>query len=178
MARRTKTQRKKTTADLTDKQVQQIRAQYAKGKTQSELADKHGLRPYQIGRLTRGAARAAAGGPTGINTREKLTPRQVVALRRQYAKGSANQTTLAERYGISNAAVSRVVRGITYAEVGGPRIDKHGLPSGRKLTPKQILHIAQSDTGLSELARKYGISRQAVHAHRQRWSGRTANSAS
>ena len=75
----------------------------------------------------------------------------------------------------SAAAVSRLVRGRTYEDVGGPRVDKGGMPHGRKLTPKQILDVARSDENMSALARKYGVTRQAIQALRKRWRGRLAD---
>ena len=176
MARRKKAKakkKKKSIADLTDKQVQTIRNQCSKGKkSQRELGEKYGLGTHQIGRLTRGEARMDAGGPVSSNGRTKLTPRQVATLRRRYAKGVASQATLAREYGISAAAVSRLVRGCTYDDVGGPLVEKGGMPHGRKLTPQQILQVARSDENMSKLARKYGVTRQAIQALRKRWTER------
>lgn len=130
---------------------------------------------HQVGRITRGEARQDAGGPTVLRGRAKLTKRQVAALRRRYSKGVASQAQLAREYGISAAAVSRLVRGRTYEDVGGPRVDKGGMPHGRKLTPKQILDVARSDENMSALARKYGVTRQAIQALRKRWRERLAD---
>ena len=163
----------KRIAALTDGQVRTIRRKYSKGTaTQRELAEQHGLGAHQIGRITRGETRADAGGPVVIKGRSKLTRRQVAALRQRYAKGVASQATLAREYGISAAAVSRLVRGRTYDDVGGPRTATGELPHGRKLTPRQILEVAQSDDNMSELARRFGVTRQAIQALRKRWTKR------
>lgn len=178
MARRKKKtikKKQKQIADLTEPQVRSIRKKYAKGKlSQRELGEQYGLGTHQIGRITRGEAREAAGGPVSSRGRAKLTSRQVAALRRRYSKGVASQATLAREYGISAAAVSRLVRGCTYDNVGGPRVEKGGMPHGRKLTPKQILQVARSNENMSELARKYGVTRQAIQALRKRWTARLA----
>ncbi len=168
--------KKKRVDDLSDAQVRKIRKDYASGrKSQRELGEKYGLRTHQIGRLTRGAARADAGGPISSNLHKKLTKREVATLRRRYKRGEASQATLAREYGVSAASVSRMVRGFTYDEVGGPRVPKGGMPHGRKLTPKQILDVAKSSSNMSELARKYGVSRQAIQALRKRWAPRLAS---
>ena len=168
-----KAKKKKQIADLTDKQVQAIRKKYEKGKlSQRELGEQYGLGTHQIGRVTRGEARQEAGGPISSRGRTKLTGRQVATLRRRYAAGVASQATLAREYGVSAAAVSRLVRGRTYDSVGGPRVEKGGMPHGRKLTPKQILEVAKSDENMSELARKFGVTRQAIQALRKRWTNR------
>jgi len=168
-----KKKKKKQIADLTDGQVRAIRKKYDKGKmSQRELGEAYGLGTHQIGRVTRGEARSDSGGPISSRGRTKLTSRQVATLRRRYAKGVASQATLAREYGVSAAAVSRLVRGCTYDGVGGPRVEKGGMPHGRKLTPKQILEVAKSDENMSELARKFGVTRQAIQALRKRWTAR------
>lgn len=180
MARRKKTKKKvkksKQIADLTDAQVRSIRKKYDKGKlSQRELGEQYALGTHQIGRITRGEARAKAGGPISARGRTKLTSRQVATLRRRYSKGVASQATLAREYEVSAAAVSRLVRGCTYESVGGPRVEKGGMPHGRKLTPKQILQVARSEENMSELARKFGVTRQAIQALRKRWTARLAD---
>lgn len=170
---RNKKQKTKRIEDLTAGQVRNIRRKYSKGSvSQRELADEFGLGIHQVGRITRGEARGDDGGPVTVKGRTKLEPRQVSALRRRYAKGMASQATLAREYDISAAAVSRLVRGRTYDGVGGPRVEKGGMPHGRKLTPRQILEVAKSDENMSALARKFGVTRQAIQALRKRWTGR------
>ncbi|MGE0790822.1 MAG: hypothetical protein AB7S26_34425 [Sandaracinaceae bacterium] len=165
--------KQKQISDLTDVQVKTIRDKYSKGKkSQRELGEQYGLGTHQIGRLTRGEAREGAGGPVSSNGRTKLTPKQVASLRKRYSKGIASQATLAREFGISAAAVSRLVRGNTYEDVGGPLTEKGGMPHGRKLTPQQILQVARSNENMSKLARKYGVTRQAIQALRKRWTER------
>lgn len=173
---RKKKNEKKSIDELSDAQIRAIRKKYDKGKqSQREIGEEYGLGVHQVGRITRGEARQDAGGPTVLRGRAKLTKRQVAALRRRYSKGVASQAQLAREYNISAVAVSRLVRGRTYEDVGGPRVDKGGMPHGRKLTPKQILDVARSDENMSALARKYGVTRQAIQALRKRWRGRLAD---
>lgn len=167
--------RRRNIEDLKNSEIKAIRRKYSKGEvSQRELADQYRLGTHQVGRITRGETRQDAGGPVVVKGRSKLTKRQVAALRRRYSQGVASQATLAREYGISAAAVSRLVRGRTYEEVGGPRTDKGGMPHGRKLTPKQILEVARSDENMSALARKFGVTRQAIQALRKRWTKRLA----
>ena len=171
MKKKSRAKSAKRVDSLTDAQVRAIRRAYAGGRaTQRALADKYELGVHQVGRITRGEARADAGGTIATVERTKLSAGQVATLRRRYAKGVATQASLAREYGISAAAVSRLVRGHTYDGVGGPRVDVGEMPHGRKLTPRQILEVAESDKTLAELARKFGVSRQAVQALRKRWA--------
>lgn len=101
-----------------------------------------------------------------------LSRRQVATLRKRYAKGVASQAALAREYGVSAASVSRIVRGHTYEDVGGPRVESGTMPHGRKLTPRQILEVARSEENMSALARRYGVTRQAIQALRRRWVDR------
>lgn len=67
----------------------------------------HGLRPVAVRMLHEVSLRA-------------LTPEQVVRLREEKASG-ATIRQLERRYGLSKNALSRICRGDTYKEVGGPR---------------------------------------------------------
>ena len=166
---------KRKIADLDKGEVKALRRRYAKGGvSQRELADEYGLTLHQVGRITRGDARPEDGGPVGRRPTNKLTRRQVATLRRRYAAGTVNQATLAREHDLSAGAISRLLSGITYAHVGGPRTPKGGMPHGHKLTPKQILDVVRSDEGMSALARKHGVTRQAIQQLRRRWKARLA----
>lgn len=162
-------------SQLKKSEVKAIRRRYAKGElNQRELGEEFGLAAYQVGRIVRGEARAEDGGPIVVRERSKLTRRQIAMLRRRYDSGSASQATLAQEYGLSAPAISRLLRGLTHSDVGGPRAAKGSMPRGQKLTPKQILEVARSDENMSALARKHGVSRQAIQALRRRWTKRLA----
>lgn len=90
-----------------------------------------------------------------------LTPARVRELLHLYEKGW-EIGALAERYGVSRPTVSRVLTGITWAEVtGGRNVSRAG-----KLTQYRCAYIeARLDQGcrnLSLIAADLGISRQAV----------------
>lgn len=44
----------------------------------------------------------------------KLTPQEAQAIRDEYAAGGVTQTVIAERYGVGQAAVSRIIRKVSY----------------------------------------------------------------
>jgi len=166
--------RRRQVDELTDAEIRTIRRKYARGETsQKRLGAEHGVTSADVGRITRGAVRREAGGSITRNGRTKLSHRQIAALRRRYAQGVASQAQLAREYGVSAAAISRLVRGHTYDAVGGPLTDKGGMPHGRKLTPKQILEVARSSESMSALARRFGVTRQAIQALRKRWVKRS-----
>lgn len=51
------------------------------------------------------------------NTNAKLTEQQVTEIRRAYAAGDGNQYELAEKYGVSQAAIGSVLRNKTWRHV-------------------------------------------------------------
>lgn len=61
--------------------------------------------------------------------KRKLTNDQVVMLRSQAAHG-VTQVELSRRFGVAGAQVSRIARGLLYADVGGP-ITEAKLPCSR-----------------------------------------------
>lgn len=48
------------------------------------------------------------------NPNVKLTPRQVAEIRGRYVPGVISQQTLADEYGVKQAQISRIVRGVSY----------------------------------------------------------------
>lgn len=162
-------------ADLTDGRIRAIRRKYAKGRlSHREIGEEYGLTAKQVGRITRGEVREAAGGPVTSQARTRLTKREIAKVRRRYSSGKISQVALAREYGVNSSTISEIVRGATHADVDGPLVDAHQLPRGRKLTAQQIMSVARSTESLSVLARKYGVSRQAIHQHRRRWAPRLA----
>lgn len=55
--------------------------------------------------------------PKSAHVNAKLTPKQVREIRRIYNAGAATQETLAAKYGVSQRAVSLIVRNETYKDV-------------------------------------------------------------
>ena len=98
---------------LKAEQVAEIRRLYATGNfSQQALAFRFGVVQNHISRLVRGGHNFFAG-DVGRNTikRKRLTAKQRDRIRAEYAKGKLTQTAIAEKYGISQVAVSKIVRG-------------------------------------------------------------------
>ena len=94
--------------------------------------------------------------------RAKLTPKEVLAIRREYASEGHSFQQLADKYGISDTAVGQIIHHQTWREVGGPKT----IRPRNKLTPIDVQRIRQqyADGGISHeaLARKFGVSRPAI----------------
>lgn len=99
----------------------------------------------------------------------ELSRRQVATMRRRYATGNFSQVALAREYDVSQAAVSRILRGKSRRDVGGPLVKKGEVPRGRKLTPRQVAEVAASGESCAALGRRYGVTRQAIQQLKQRW---------
>lgn len=66
----------------------------------------------------------------------KLTPNKVVAIRRRYANGGVSQQAIADELGVHQSIISDLVRGKTWALVGGPIVPgraPRGGPQSRKI---------------------------------------------
>lgn len=156
---------------LTDKQIRDARRRYAKGGiSQRKLAEGLGISQTYLYEILVGRVRPQAGGPLHSPTDRLFTKREVVALRRTYATRRVSQAELAERHGVDIATISRLLRGETYGDVGGP-ISEGALtrPRSTKLGPRALDHVLASEESHSELARRYGVSRQLIQQLRRRW---------
>lgn len=107
---------------LSDADVRALRERSATGASSAELASSFGVSESHAGRLTRGEARPAAGGPLRRKTAPKLTDRQVVAVRRAAVRGDKT-IDIAQRFGISHAWVSQIAHGFARRDAGGPIIE-------------------------------------------------------
>lgn len=106
-------------ARLTETEVGEIRSAYALGETQTSLAARYGVGQTQIGRIVRarqwvgaepidGSRRRATRGTGHPNA--KLTEADVLAIRELYAAGGISQREIGERYGVTQASISSVIR--------------------------------------------------------------------
>lgn len=156
---------------LTDKQIRGARVRYAKGGiSQRKLAEQLGISQTFLFEILVGRVRPEAGGPLHEPSDRLFSKSDVVAIRRAYATRRVTQAELAQRYSVDIATISRLLRGETYADVGGP-ISEGALsrPRSTKLRPRQLDHVLSSSDGHSELARRYGVSRQLIQQLRRRW---------
>lgn len=99
------------------------------GLTDDEASDQFDVSKSHAGRVINGSAREEAGGPIAgedydrdsQSYRSKLdVPDDVIDIRDRLANGDAYQYELAEEYGVSTMTVSRIARGETHTDVGGP----------------------------------------------------------
>lgn len=158
--------------DFTDAQIRAIRRRYAAGGvTQRELAKELDVSERWIIAVLRGRLRKEAGGPIHrVKKVRSLTKKQVEKLRTQYARGKIAQVEIAKKIGLDIAGVSRMLRGITYADAGGPLAETNGnMPTPHKLTHEQLEELLASPESHSVAARRLGVSRQAVQQLRDRW---------
>lgn len=111
---------------LTRKEVKQIRALYSTGEwTQEELAEKFGVSQVLISKIVRGELWSHIPGICDTSLRKrgegrplaKLTGKKAKQIRRLYASGDHSQSELAKRFDVSQYAVSKVVRRITWRHV-------------------------------------------------------------
>jgi hypothetical protein len=88
----------------------------------------------------------------------KLTPELAAGIRLQYKFG-AGVRQLAREYGMAHSAVSRLVRGITYPDAGGPVAAKKPRFKLNDAVALEIrLERARTFATIAELGVKYGVS--------------------
>ncbi|MGF1470084.1 MAG: hypothetical protein ACFCGT_28525 [Sandaracinaceae bacterium] len=158
--------------ELTDQDIRTIRQTYAQGEvTQRDIAEDYGVSVRKIAAILRGEIRPAAGGPLRRpDKRRRLTPRSVKRIRQRYADEDLTVTELAKEHGLAVSTVSRLVRGESHARADGPRSQPLLRPPRlRVLQPEQVEEILSSPAPHNELAKRFGVSRQAVQQLRQRW---------
>lgn len=158
---------------LTDAQAEAIRQAYAAGGvSQSELARRFGVSPATISLTVRRKRRKDAAGPTvPVRPLAKLTDDIVETIRHAYDAGGVTCSELARRYGVSETAVAKAIRGETWKRAGGPIHAEIGRPSGEdhpraRLTnaDAEVIRHAYIASGVSraELARRYGVSEGTI----------------
>lgn len=106
--------------------------------------------------------------------KHKLTAEQVVEIRERYAAGRVTMTQLGNEYGVSGPSIGYLIRGQSWARVGGPRsfIGKGRNQGG--LTQGQVLSIRRAhEDGVSlvQLARDHGVHQKTISKviHRKTW---------
>ena len=98
-----------------------------------------------------------------------LSNEEILAIRNSYARGT-DQKTLAMKYRCRQTNISKIVRGDTHADVGGPRTktgrasgDRHGL---MKITDARVKELREAHAifgyPYAELAKLFGISATQV----------------
>ena len=99
------------TSILTELEVLEIRQAHAAGATQYELSREYGVANQTISKVVRGKTWAHVGGPIWQGGQRKaLSVSEIEEIKQQRADGVL-LSTLAERYGVHLATISRVCRG-------------------------------------------------------------------
>lgn len=103
-------------AKLTELDVLKIRELYAAGGiSQTALGLQFGIKQAQVSHIVRGGGWSGVSGTvTRTRDRYRISKDQADELRRLHAAGDVTQRELAAFYGISQSAVSHVVRGNTW----------------------------------------------------------------
>lgn len=154
-------------ARLTETQVLNVRRRYASGEKVPALADEYGVTSDCIRRIVRGQNWSHlptvepripnSGGERSSHAR--LTWDTVASLRADNAAG-LTYGELTAKYGISESAVSMVIRGLRWKS---PNVEY--APTKRKIAPDQIpLILARHAAGerSQDIARDYGVVRSAI----------------
>jgi hypothetical protein len=103
----------------------------------------------------------------------KLTTEQVIQLRREYIEEPQPLAVFAAKYCTSLQTVWRIVHGKTWKHTQSPLAPDVRLTQGErnnqsKLTAKQVIAIrteyASGNTKLQDIASRYGVSPQTIHA--------------
>ena len=101
----------------------------------------------------------------------KLTEADVVEIRERYAAGE-KQSTLADKFGVRQAAISRVVSGEHWPHSGGPLTDGRFRRARGEESPSavvteataiEILRRARAGEKKARLASEFGVPRQVVY---------------
>ena len=125
-----KMHRRKCIRKLTNKQVEEIRWELSRirrihgatRKAHLRISERVGLSWQAIWSIESGKSYKEAGGPIrrrGLYHQLPLPQEDVVSIRKERCRGSP-LSFLAEKFRIDPSAISRIVRGITYSDIGGP----------------------------------------------------------
>jgi ribosomal protein L17 len=98
-----------------------IKERVRKGETLESIAREYCVSRQAIHDLTRDVGKRYDNRAAGRTRASKLTPRQVLAMRRAYAAG-ATYDELGERYGVTAQTAQKAVRGETYKNVAAVNI--------------------------------------------------------
>ncbi len=101
-------------ARFTDAQVVEMCAMYRAGTALSEIAGTVGARESVVTKIirTRGGITGPQRRACGLrNANGKLSPEDVIEIRRAYSSGEGTQSEIAGRFGVSQPTVGSIVRG-------------------------------------------------------------------
>lgn len=148
---------------LSDEQVVEVRARFAAGARQVDLAAEYGISQNTVSSLVTGRTRRKAGGPITRGSARKLDSVDVVDIRNELTDG-ASQVEVAERYGITQQMVSNIASGRAYADIGGPLAGQPRTVAA-PLSVEQITEIRiriREGEPRRDVAAAFGVSKWTV----------------
>jgi hypothetical protein len=190
---------------LTDALVLEYRRAYAEGRvTVAEIMRPHGMTSRSVYRMLCGLTWAHVGGPLTpvrpdrrgeCNGRRKLTDALVLEYRRAYAEGRVTVAEIMQRHGMTSHSVCRMLRGLTWAHVGGPltpvRPDRRGEKHPRAKYSRAkveaiLLELNEGNGSAQESAKQIADRAKQVAEHHKVptrfvhdvWTNRTRKEAS
>lgn len=99
------------------------------------------------------------------NSQAKLTEEVVLNIRNEYATNSTTQKQLANDYGVSTSAISKLLLGNTWKEVGGPiSSNKQGTPKLSKDNVLAIRSLYDSGCSQSTIAKKFNVAKSNINS--------------
>lgn len=164
-------------AKLSDVEVAELRRAYVETPASlRDLAARHAVSTRAVGDVLRGRSYAHVGMPAGLaeriaakagrrQGRRRLTPAQVLELRRAIAGGEVTWREAARRWGVSQDAIRHAVRGWSYKEVGGPLGEAVALVRPPRFSRRQRLRLAilhLRGTTKKELAWAFGTTPRVI----------------
>ena len=160
---------------LSDSEVVEIRELYSDGAPGTELGADYGCTRQMISLIVRGYVYRDVGGPIAGERpgyRLALTNAQAKEIRERYASEPVSQRQLATEYGVSRSTIGLLLRGVTYAEAGGPLGTPEvtsrfvrGAPEG-SLTAyivREIRYLYAVGADADALAEHYDVTRMTIY---------------
>jgi DNA-binding XRE family transcriptional regulator len=96
--------------------------------------------------------------------RQKLTTTEVAQIRHLYAMGTTSQTALGKRFGVTQAAIGLLVRGVNWPDLDGPI---HNARPRATLTLEQTAEIrrlyATGEYTQEALAKQFNVTLNNIH---------------
>lgn len=111
--------------------------------------------------LTMAAPQDDLRGVDSLSGNCRLAAWEARAMRRLYATGQHTQSSLAERFGVSQPSVSSCVTGATYSEAGGP-LKRRGRRKMDAADRAYAADLKAAGATLDEIAARCGVSRRTV----------------
>lgn len=140
---------------LTVEQVADIKRRVDERELRTEVARAFGISPWTVAAVMSGRIPGRGTSSTRTNTQE-----EVREIRSLYESG-LKQRDIAERFGLTQQAVSQIVRGAMYLAYGGPTVRNRR----RRLTSEDVGTIRKasaSGTSLTDLADRHHVTQAVI----------------